>query len=454
MRKQILVVSVMLAIAASASWAQTDNLIQDAAEWTRNSLAIIRCQFEEDSFTRPAVGQAICIDESGDFLTLAFSIGARSAKVKDCRLHLPGVRKKGLQATVLGIDRETGIAFVRCTDTKAPKWKAIKFAKTWKPVLGQRVISTGFVHGDPAATPDFGVAHVSSMLRTPQSLIYVTSGSLTRIGSPVFTPDGKAVGIVGQQIPKSMEMIAARNQRGEVALQGRRETQFFTPIDELIHIIDGPRNGRQLAWTGVGRFQPVDRDVLNLDRPGVRVANVIPGQAADKAGLKDLDIIVQVDGKDLVELATPELTARNLETTLLRMPMGQTVTFTLDGGRQVKLALTAMPERPIEARRYFNRKIGLLIRDKVMLDKHLSTNPAMKAQGLLVVRIVKDSPAQKSILRANDVVRSVNAQPVQSTETFKQILEKILSDGEETAISLLVERSDQTTSVTIELPKP
>lgn len=450
---QILVVAGILAGFVVVCAAQTDKMIADLSSRIDRSLVIVHCVFEDDNATPPVVGQAICVHKSGRFVTLAFGAGMINAKVKKCSIYVPGQSDKPLQAELMSIDRSTGIAFIRCVDKSAGKWNPVKFASRSSLSVGQKVVSVGLMPGDPANTPYFGSACISSILRAPEKLVYVTSGTLTRIGSPVFNTAGQVIGMVQRQLPQTFEMAAARGRRANVALQGRRQCSFFTPVEEFVYVLKSSgKTRRPPAWTGIIRFQAVDKEILNIKHPAVRIGKIIPAQPAAKAGLKDLDVIVKVDGQYLEKLATPELTAMNLERKLLRLDVGSKVVFTLANNKKVTVTLEAMPTRPSEARRYANGKMGMLIREKVMLDEYLSTSPAMKIAGLLVYGVVKNGPANRGDLRRGDVITSVSAQPVQSIATFKQIIKKAQADNQ-TTLNLLVRRGDKTESISILLPK-
>ena len=90
---RVLIAAVLVASLCAAAPAETDKLLSDLAAGTANSLVMVRCTFEDSSSTAGAVGQAICIDESGEFVSLAFSASMSRAKVKKCVIIPIGVGK-------------------------------------------------------------------------------------------------------------------------------------------------------------------------------------------------------------------------------------------------------------------------------------------------------------------------------------------------------------------------
>jgi S1-C subfamily serine protease len=108
-----------------------------------------------------------------------------------------------------------------------------------------------------------------------------------------------------------------------------------------------------------------------------------------------------------------------------------------------------MPIRPNEAKQYFNKSIGLLIREKVPLDEFLDKTPSSTVPGLIVVGMVKDSPVALAGLQGGDVITNVNNQPVTKVDSFKEIVEKSLAAGATTPIQLLVRRGEKAEVITV-----
>ena len=451
-RNAILIVTAAIMACAPFANADSDKLITEIAAQTANSLAYFTCEFEEDSATPSTAGPLICIDKSGLFLSLDFSTSMRLAKVKECKIFRPGLGSRPLAAELVGIDRGTGLAFLRCTDTSPPKWSAVEFVDKSNLSVGMQVVSVSVMRGDAAHERYLGRAYISSIRDSPESMAYVTGGRLTGVCSAVFTAPGKAIGIVWRQTPQIVELTFGR-QRGMARISPMRECSFFTPVEELSHVIK-MRGKRQLPWTGILSMRMADKDVLRTSKPGIRVSKIIPGGPADKAGLKELDVIVAVDGKGLLNVPMmPGLATGVLQRKINRMPIGGKITFTLASQKNVTLTLEVMPDAPTEVLRYGNRRVGVLTRDKAAIDPHLSIDPALKVDGVIVVSVTRDSPAVKGDLQDGDVITSVDAQPVRSVATIRALFKNILADGKEKTITVVVRRKDESKTLTIKVPK-
>ena len=436
----------------------TGKMLADAYNKAKNALVVIRFTIEIETGSRTISGMAFCIDAKGIFMTSVLDPGARTETLKDFKLIIPGSVDTEIEARLLGIDPGSGLGFVQATEPHA--WTAIEFSSSKGLKIGQPVVSVGLLMSDPNYAIYVGEGRVASFLRVPGRLIYVTGGKLTGVGSPVFAADGKAVGIVGQQ-PYMNYQSASRRGAVRVALRGQQETSFMTPVEEFQHVLRNiPTDGktRRMPWLGVGKFEWVNdatAKLHKLDRPGIMIDQVIPGHPAAKAGLKNGDIIVGMDGRGIEKLGTPALTVQNFASMILRFQVGRSVSLEVlgsTGTRTVTMKLAAMPTLPAEAKRHFQRTLGVLVREKVMLDKYMEDGPTVDVEGLFVVAVARGSAALRAGLRANDVIMKVNDLDVKTVAGFKSIVEKALKESPNKTIDLIIQRGNQAEEIKLQPP--
>ncbi len=455
MKRWIALGLVLPVIWAASAQADTAKILGDLVSKASGSLAAVQYTVEMETGSRNVVGQGVCIEPSGVFLTTALDSRLRVESLKNFQVITPGTDGKTLKAKLLGIDPWTGLGFVQAIEKHT--WQVVQFSRTSKLAIGQQVASIGLMMGDPARPVYVGTGFVSARLRVPGELARVTGGRLTGACSPVFSADGRAIGIVGRQL---FDPYGVRTKDRVVPMQMRsqQECPFFTPVEEFVHVLESiPSDGKvaRLPWMGVNKFEAVPKDladILKLEKPAVKVDEVIPGHPAAKAGLSNRDIIIEVNGKEIEKLATPELSVRNFVRKLMRMRAGATLKLKVLSGRQTKdvtVTLADMPKRPSEAKRYFNRAIGLLVREKVMLDEFLDKTPSATVPGLRVEGVVKGSASAAAGLSSGDVITNVNNQPVTTIQTLQQIVEQSLTTSRTAPINFLVRRGAQAQVVTV-----
>ncbi|MCE5324814.1 MAG: PDZ domain-containing protein [Planctomycetaceae bacterium] len=461
MKKALLTAAIAAwTLSASVSQAVDAKLLAKAYEQGSGALAQVQGKFVQGGIENPFEGLATCVsvqDGVGLFITLALESNAVPENVKDMTLMVPGGEGKPIKAELMGVDALTGIGFVRAAE-KGP-WKAITFVRRANLKIGQEVASVGLFASNAGNVAYVTGGNVGAMTRVPEQIALVTSGTLSNIGSPVFAESGDAIGIVGRQQFSDLYTMTTNRGSGTVSLKAVRDSSCFMPVEEFADVfsrIPSGGRGQRLAWMGVMKLQGVSRqlaELAKLDKPGVMIEQIVSGGPADKAGLKDRDIIVSVNGKDLEDYASPLLTARGLMNQLARIGAGKEVALGVvrDGKRvDATLTLEPTPLMPNEAPSWFAAPLGALVRQRIPLDAHLLTGPAATTEGVIVAGVQRDSPASKAGLADGDLVTAVGSQTVTSIDAFKQAVEKVLADPKQPSVALQVRRGDKVQSISIQ----
>ncbi|HID46379.1 MAG TPA: Do family serine endopeptidase [Chromatiaceae bacterium] len=144
---------------------------------------------------------------------------------------------------------------------------------------------------------------------------------------------------------------------------------------------------------------------------GAVVTQVLPGSAADKAGLVSGDIIVAIDGKEVADGGA-------LRNAVGMLRAGSTIDLKVirDGKKKNIRATIALPKDARAEGSKFNKRLeGALLGN--LDDKH----PLAETGGVEVVKVRRNSPAWEAGLRSGDVIVSVNRQPVGSLMEFSAL---------------------------------
>lgn len=238
------------------------------------------------------------------------------------------------------------------------------------------------------------------------------------------------------------------------------------------------------AWLGV-YTQDLDselRDALDHPGEGVLVNQVVPDSPADKAGLRQGDIIERLNQRalhsaaDLVREVRNAKVGQSVSLQLERDGRPRTVTVTLaarpsdedlargtrdhlewrsedgdhgmrvyrfHGGNDDSIDLHGFdPEKLVMA---FGRgRLGVRVEN---LNGDLGDYfDVHDGKGALVVKVLSDTPAEKAGLRAGDVIRKVGDQTIGDTDDLVSALE-----DQKGSVSLTVLRKGQTRTIEAEL---
>ncbi len=229
-------------------------------------------------------------------------------------------------------------------------------------------------------------------------------------GGALISMDGKVVGI--------NTAIYSRS-GGSVGIG------FAIPANMVAAVLASAENGKRVIrpWLGASG-QPVTSDVasgLGLDRPGgVLVNAVFPGGPADHAGLKIGDVIVAVDGKEIID-------AQGLRFRIATRPVGEfaTVSVLRQGDTMdLDIELKGAPETP-------GRNITELKGDHPlsgMLVGNLS--PAFAEElgidsmisGVVVLKIRRGSRANRMRLRPGDILVALDGTTLKTVDDVNAAL--------------------------------
>jgi S1-C subfamily serine protease len=428
--KASVVLAFVCSLASLAGAQQHEQMLRLAYE-SRNALALVTVTVKSELGDRSYAGQALCVDERmGIFMTLALPTSLQAQDVQEVKVMRPGRENQSFEAKLLGIDFGTGLGFVRATQDHPFEAIAFKGSSDLNP--GDPVASVGLLTSIQSLDPYVGMGYVAATLRVPGHMAFLTGGSLTGQCSPVFNAQGKAIGLVGKQLPMQYETQTSRG-TARLSMLGLSQTKCFWPIEEFVHVLTNiPVAGEATrpSWIGVAGFNTVSPEIAEvegIDNPAVSVGKVVPGYAAEEAGLKSGDIIVACEGKPLEDLATSDLERMNFVQRIVRMEAGKKLELAVvRGGRRIALNVQTqpLPKTPSEAPRYLHRPLGLLVRQRVPLEADMDPGAV---EGIVVMAVGKNSLASRIGLQNEDVIVQINGRDVTEVSQFKALLESSLA---------------------------
>lgn len=423
------------------------------------SLVVVQYVFQNELGRMELTGAGIVVSDDGLVMASVtlFPEQFPDDQMKDFKILVP--REDGepdeFEAVFQGRDERTNLAFLK---TKEPQhWKPLKFEQG-SLEIGDPVLSVGMLPKGANYKTYLVEGAVSAKLRGEIPQVLVTGGGLAAMGSPVFDPDGKAIGLVA---PTGQSPLLNET-RGDPQ-QVLSPPRFFIPSrDFLLGIEDPPtpQNPVKLPWMGVAEMTGVTKDlaeVLGLgNQPAIQIGDVVADAPAEKAGLKAGDIILKVNGKPLERGDEPSELPQILTRRLLRNKPGDTVTFTIvretQPPKDIEVKLGDYPMRANLAKRFWAEDLGFATRDLVFADRY-GLKLAKDATGVIVSLMRPQSAAQTGGLHMNDVVTKLDNEPVTDVDQFKKSYEELRKDKPKEAIVLEVRRGDRENTVRIEPPQ-
>lgn len=202
--------------------------------------------------------------------------------------------------------------------------------------------------------------------------------------------------------------------------------------------------------------------VTDASAGGVQIEDVQPGSAAEKAGLKRGDLVVEFDGERV-------RSGRQFGRLVQETPPGRSVKATIvrDGKRE-ELQVTPAEGRERFALRDLDRLrdlpftfdmnvpgIGTSARLGVEVDEltpQLAEYFGAKKGGVLVTTVADGSAASRAGLKAGDVIASIDGAAVASRNDLVRGLRKLDGDGE-VSLGIVRDRKELTVTAKIEAPR-
>ncbi|MDB5679656.1 Do family serine endopeptidase [Sphingomonas bacterium] len=236
-----------------------------------------------------SLGSGFIISADGYVVTNAHVISAAASGAKVESITITLANRKEYVAKLIGTDTTSDLALLKVEATNLP---FVKFGDSTKARVGDWVIAIGnpFGLGGTVTAGIISALHRVTGLGAYDRFIQ-TDAAINKgnSGGPMFDLNGNVIGINSQIYSPS---------EGSVGIG------FAIPAEAAKPIIDTMMKGGKIqrGYLGVGR-QPIDEDIAaSLGIPkdkGELIGRVEPGQSADKAGIKQGDVIVAVNGDEV-----------------------------------------------------------------------------------------------------------------------------------------------------------
>jgi serine protease Do len=350
-------------------------------------------------------GSGVIVSSEGYILTNNHVI----AEAREVTVTLPD--KREFKGRIVGADPKTDLAVVKIDGQNLP---TVPWGDASKLQVGEYVLAIGNPFGlnstvtlgivSALGRGRMGITQYEDFIQTDAAInpgnsggaLVNTRGELVGINTAIFSQTGGYQG-VGFAVPTSMSK----------------------PIYESLI-----KNGKVVrGYLGVG-IQDLNQDLAKSfgikHAQGALVSDVKEGSPADRAGLKQGDVVISYQGSAvgdavaLQRMVTRTTVGSKVPATIIRD--GQQKELTIIIGEQPDVAAIAKAET--QGREEF-AFAGVAVQD---LDRETAKELGIKGkmQGVVVRSVEPDSEAEKAGLIPGDVIREINRKPVKSVKDFER----------------------------------
>jgi len=325
--------------------------------------------------------------------------------------------KRDFKGKVVGTDPKTDLAVVKIDASGLPH---VRWGDSSKLQVGEYVLAVGNPFGlnstvtlgivSALGRGRMGITQYEDFIQTDAAInpgnsggaLVNTAGELVGINTAIISQTGGYQG-VGFAVPASMAK----------------------PVMESL-----VKTGKVVrGYLGVG-IQDLTQDLAKSfgvkSAKGALVGNVAEDSPAERAGLKQGDVIVAYQGKPIED---PGALQRDVTRTavgtkallkIIRDGHEQEVTVTI--GEQSEAAKVASTDPSME-----NALAGMEVQN---LDRQLARELGLsgKVQGVVVVNVEPDSQADRAGLAQGDVIQQINRHPVKSVKDYEKIAAGLKKD--------------------------
>ncbi|MFT4154989.1 PDZ domain-containing protein [Parafilimonas sp.] len=273
--------------------------------------------------------------------------------------------------------------------------------------------------------------------------VVIDGNTITVNGKPVDDFKSDDVKIIQQKIKDDKHIFVEGHRSGATA--------FAPATPPMLELRKEMRNSvkSNAAFLGI---------MSEKNDQGAKITDVTDGSAAEKAGLKEGDIITKIgDDKitspdDLYQTVGKHKPDEKVAITYLRDGKQATANATLGKSEQMHVFSWNTPGSEGRSLKSFSGPQGFAFSwndNKPRLG--LSVQDTEEGNGVKVLDIDdEDSPAAKAGLKEDDVITQVNGKNIASTDDLRESI-KELKKGD--TVKITYKRNNQTQTVDVKIPK-
>ena len=352
-------------------------------------------------YQQKSLGSGFIISSDGYILTNNHVI-SRATKIRVKLLYTGEV----YDAEVVGSDPKTDVALLKIKASR--KLPTVALGDSDNIKVGDWVLAVGNPFG-LNGTVTWGIISAKGRVigQGPYDHFLQTDAAINpgNSGGPLVDMNGKVVGI-------NTAIVASGQGIG-----------FAVPINIAKKLIPQLKKGNIVrGWLGV-LVQNVTPDMVKFfklpDTSGAIVSQVVKGSPADRAGIKEGDVIVEYDGKKVNS-------ATDLPYLVAFTTPGETVNIKIvrDGREIIKHVTIGKKPKKIALEREKESRLGITVTN---ITPYVKEEYNLKIDnGVVITDVREGSIAYLSGLKKGDVIIEVNRKKVKDVTDFNEKIKKAL----------------------------
>ena len=392
-----------------------------------------------------SLGSGFIVDPSGYIVTNNHVISGGDPRGGDAKVSVDTITvtladRREFKARVIGRDGPSDLALLKIEATNLPY---VKFGNSKGVRVGDWAIAIGNPFGLGGTVTAGIVSALHRNIGSGQYDRYIqTDASINQgnSGGPLFDIDGNVIGI-------NTAIFSPTG--GNVGLG------FAIPAESAAPVIEQLKGGKSVTrgYLGVS-IQPLTADIaagvgLPKDR-GEIVAQVVPGGAADKAGIRQGDVVTKVAGQDVTFDNTLSFIVANqavgttvpievvrggrrltLNAKIAMRPSEASIQGTTPGDNDDDDATPAVPQS--DATR---SSLGISLTPLTPAMREQLKIPAT-VQGVAIAGINQNSDAAAEGLQRGDVILQINQLPTPTPAAAAAAVDAARKAGKDTVLMLV-----------------
>lgn len=338
-------------------------------------------------------------------------------------------KSRNFKATLIGADEETDLALLKVDGQSNLPF--LDFGNSNNLKVGEWLLAIGNPFGlDHTVTAGILSAKGRNIHSGPFDNFLQTDASINpgNSGGPLLNMDGQVVGI-------NTAIIASGQGIG-----------FAIPSNMAANIIDQIKSGNKVSrgWIGV-TIQDVDENTAKAlglkDSSGALVGSVLENEPAQKAGIKDGDVILAVDNENIDDsgalLRAIADKAPGSTAVLTVWRDGKTINVNVKLGE--RKASNVSPAANNQKGQQEDSQLGISVRPLNEAEsREMKIN---QGEGLMITDVNPDKAAADADLKTGDVILKASQTTVNSASQLAEIVRKAAQ--ERGAVMLQIQRGNQ-----------